>query len=850
MTALTDRQVDAQRPWPGPVSFGEADREFFFGRDAESEELLGLVVVHRLTVLFGLSGLGKSSLLAAGLFPRLRHRGFFPVRLRFDLEAGALSPSAQIAAALAADVRRHDVDASAPEAAEPIWDYLHRADVELWSARNRLLTPVFVCDQFEEVFSRVSDASSRNRQRAIIETIGDLSEGRVPQALRARLERDPALASRFTFTGHRYRLLLSLREDYLADLDDNAGEIPSLRRSRLRLTHMRSSTAIAAVRAAGEPAGIVTHEVAGDIVRFVAESLAAARGRQASADLPIEPALLSVVCRELNEERIRDGRSHIASGQLEHSEAILKRFYDEGVSGAPEPLRRFIEERLISVDGQRELIAYKTMAAVAGVTESDIARLIDERIIRSEYRGNRRLLELTHDRLAPVVFENRERRRRDEAAEREAQLARAASRARPDQRVSPLESVQEMAALVETLQSMSPERMLEIVFARILDSAIEAIDAERAALLLTAAGGEVTFQIGRARGGTTLSNRAFPVDWDVVAIALGTNVPTIERRTLSDGGSGDAAPGNRRAIAVPVSAGGRTIGGVYAELRQFDDEREPGGWESLRALAAASGPLVENALRYDADARERARFEFDFRIAAGIHQSLLPPGQHAGPFFSVAAVSVPSRRVGGDFFDYQELAPGRFGFIIGDVSGKGLPAATLVSATLGMFGAEIAYLHEPSALLERINRSLLRRPIEGRFLTAFLGVLDGDGRLAFASGGEVPPFLVSASGVGALELSGMVIGLLPDVQFEEASVTLSPGDVVVAMSDGVTEARNGEGDEFGRSRVETAIARRHGALPQDVIDGLLAALREFCGEAPQSDDLAILVLRYDGRRLA
>ena len=255
MTFPADRLVDADRPWPGPVAFGEVDRDFFFGREAEADELLGLVLSHRLTVLFGLSGLGKTSLLGAGLFPMLRERDFLPVRVRLDVEPGALSPSAQINAALSAECQARDVAATAPAPGETIWEYLHRGGVEFWSPRHRLLTPVLVFDQFEEVFSRVNDAGGLDLQARIIDTLGDLSEGRVPAAVKAELERAQALADRLEFSVHRYRLLITIREDYLPDLDELVSEIPSLRQSRMRLTHMRSPTATAAVLAAGARRG-------------------------------------------------------------------------------------------------------------------------------------------------------------------------------------------------------------------------------------------------------------------------------------------------------------------------------------------------------------------------------------------------------------------------------------------------------------------------------------------------------------------------------------------------------------------------------------------------------------------
>ena len=457
-------QVDAERPWPGLLAFAERDRDFFFGREAEAEELAGLVANYRLTTLYSLSGLGKTSLLHAGLFPRLRDRDFLPVYLRFNTEPGAPSPTSQIKNALADACRRQSIDARPPRADETAWQYLHRPQTELWSPRHRLLTPVLVLDQFEEIFSHVAgDSAGLELRGLVVETIGDLAEGRVPIAVKSLLEREPGLATDLLFAEHRYRVLIVMREDYLADLEELATEMPSLRRSRMRLTPMRGATAAHAVLSAGRIAGIVTPEVAFRIVESVGQSALTARGTYSLPHLPIEPFLLSVVCRELNEERIRRARPQITADQVDSSEAILLRLYEEGVRNAPEELRQFIEDRLVTIDGVRELVAYQTIAAVAGATEDHIRGLIENRILRIEYRDGRRLVELTHDRLGPVVRESRLTRERRQAEERRQRRERAAAEARFEQSGEPASDVRQVAAFLEGLRTLGSRRVLDEV---------------------------------------------------------------------------------------------------------------------------------------------------------------------------------------------------------------------------------------------------------------------------------------------------------------------------------------------------------------------------------------------------
>jgi hypothetical protein len=167
--------IDRENPWPGLASFTEDARAFFFGREKETEELVRLVRRNTLTVLFGQSGLGKSSLLQAGAFPLLREADYLPLYLRLDHDAAAPVLAEQVKAALVAAFQSVGADAPAPRADESLWEYFHRKDIDIWSAKNRLLTPILAFDQFEEIFTlgRATDAQ-RERGRAFLAELADL----------------------------------------------------------------------------------------------------------------------------------------------------------------------------------------------------------------------------------------------------------------------------------------------------------------------------------------------------------------------------------------------------------------------------------------------------------------------------------------------------------------------------------------------------------------------------------------------------------------------------------------------------------------------------------------------------
>jgi hypothetical protein len=162
------RSLDADNPWPGLMPFIEAMQAFFHGRDAEAAELLRRVRRERLTILFGQSGLGKTSLLCAGLFPRLRAADL-PAYIRLDWTTSQISPIGQIKQALAENLAEHGVEGRPSRPEETLWGYFHDEETEFWSRRNRLITPVLVFDQFEEIFTlgqgaRVGGGARRTRR--------------------------------------------------------------------------------------------------------------------------------------------------------------------------------------------------------------------------------------------------------------------------------------------------------------------------------------------------------------------------------------------------------------------------------------------------------------------------------------------------------------------------------------------------------------------------------------------------------------------------------------------------------------------------------------------------------------
>lgn len=419
---MTDASVDAQQPWLGLDSFSEDTRGFFHGREDEIAELSRRVQRKPLTVLFGQSGLGKTSILRAGLVPRLRPEGYCPVYLRVDYNADAPPPAEQLKLAVFRATQASGTWAKTGVAVdgESLWEFLHHRDDQLVDGEGRVLTPLLIFDQFEEIFTLAqADDAGRARANLFIQELADLVENRPPRALEARAEQDDALIDRFDFARCDYRVLISLREDYLAHLEALKGAMPSITQNRMRLARMTGAQALEAVIKPG--GAMVTQEVAESIVRFVA-------GGAELRNAEVEPSLLSLICRELNATRVAQGRREISADLLAGSHAtILAEFYQRALADQPPGVHRFIEEELLTESGFRENVAQERVLkafAEAGAAPDALARLVDRRLLRVEERLDVRRVELTHDVLCGVVGAARHvRQERDARDAAEAQLA-------------------------------------------------------------------------------------------------------------------------------------------------------------------------------------------------------------------------------------------------------------------------------------------------------------------------------------------------------------------------------------------------------------------------------------------
>ncbi|HUF62080.1 MAG TPA: hypothetical protein VMN36_08390 [Verrucomicrobiales bacterium] len=407
------------QPWLGLLPYSEDDQELFFGRESDTQDLLRLVRREVVTVLFGRSGTGKSSLLKAGLFPKLRQEQMLPIWIRLD-HSGKTSYGRQVPTEIKQAVASREIEVeilneALADETDDVWEYLHR--VEFWDARNQPVTPVLVFDQFEELFTL-----GRNRPEiaAFVEELAAVAENLIPRRIRDRVI-SGNIKLPAAYNERHYKLIISLREDYVSRLDSLSKDMPSVMHNRHSLTHMSGEQALEVVM---KPGGdLVSEEVARKIVRFVAaanDAEAVVDPGGASVDLQhlrTEPALLSLVCSELNLQRIKEGRKAITLEQVQRSsDQILEDFYERSLKGLDPEDRRFIEDRLVTASGFRTTVPVEE-AVQADLTDDEIEQLVMRRLLRKEDRLGTPHVELTHDVLTRVVTRSRSLRQQREEVE-------------------------------------------------------------------------------------------------------------------------------------------------------------------------------------------------------------------------------------------------------------------------------------------------------------------------------------------------------------------------------------------------------------------------------------------------
>ncbi|MGH9465095.1 MAG: SpoIIE family protein phosphatase [Thermoanaerobaculia bacterium] len=319
----------------------------------------------------------------------------------------------------------------------------------------------------------------------------------------------------------------------------------------------------------------------------------------------------------------------------------------------------------------------------------------------------------------------------------------------------------------------------------------------------------------------------------------------------------------RSELAVPLVFEDRLVGVVDIESVRYD-AFTPEHEQLLGTLASSLAIALANAEMYENLQEGRRRLDEDLRTAREVQRRLLPRSSPWAPGLQVAAGYEPARHLGGDFYDFYPWGEGRFAVAVGDAAGKGTSAALYASLAVGMLrelaaGAaatsvelvatvernlESGPVESPSEVLGRLNCRLREFDIPNRFVAMSFALFDSaTRRLRLANSGLPYPYFAHEGVVREIEVGGVPLGLLPGKPYLEAELPLAPGDVLVLASDGLVEARDSAGEEFGHERLAATLARLAQGKAHTIVGGLLEAVRRFAEPAEPSDDRTVVVLR-------
>ncbi|MEE8340659.1 MAG: GAF domain-containing SpoIIE family protein phosphatase [Candidatus Neomarinimicrobiota bacterium] len=307
--------------------------------------------------------------------------------------------------------------------------------------------------------------------------------------------------------------------------------------------------------------------------------------------------------------------------------------------------------------------------------------------------------------------------------------------------------------------------------------------------------------------------------------------------------SGEEFPINS-ILSVPLKTKGKLIG-VLNVFNKIDNEGfSTNDQRMLSIIATQSAQAVESARLYEEE-KSLKMIEEELNFATDIQTNLLPKLNPQIDGYDIAGKSIPAKEVGGDYYDFIPIDEKKYAICLGDISGKGMPAAMLMANLQATLRGQALFTSSPGECLTRANKLLYRSTDLQKFATLFYGILDSSKNIfQFSNAGHDPPFLINSDKkVIRLTKGGTVLGFMEDYQFEEDSIKLNKKDLIIIYSDGVTEALNKQNKEFGENRLLAILSENMNSTANELINIVFDAVKAFVIDVAQSDDITVVVIK-------
>jgi sigma-B regulation protein RsbU (phosphoserine phosphatase) len=401
--------------------------------------------------------------------------------------------------------------------------------------------------------------------------------------------------------------------------------------------------------------------------------------------------------------------------------------------------------------------------------------------------------------------------------------------------------------LNEIAQELSSILNLDELLGRIADLVRRLIDYQMFSILLLDLSGEKLQHRFSLRFNENIHlKREIPLGLGIVGTAAESKQAVLVPDVSKDTRYVEANPETKSELAVPLIYKGKVIGVLDLEHTRrgfFTEDHQ----RTMTTLAAQIAIAIENARLYEEIERQERRLERDLSLARELQSRLLPQTQPKIAHLDVAAKFVPARTIGGDLYDFIPYSMSRLGIVIGDVSGKGAPAAIYAALVSGILRSHAPIEPSPAEMLSAVNLSLAERRIEAQFVSLIYAVWDDASRtLTVANSGLPRPIYVRGGVNEVIEITGLPLGLFDEAEYDELSFRMKPGDMFVFFSDGILDARNRKGEMFGRGRTEKTIAACAEQTVECVVASLFQAVADHAAGVETFDDQTVVAIRAKG----